>query len=101
VTTENFDAEVLQCDVPVMVDFWAPWCGPCRTIGPIVDALSAEYEGRAKVVKLNVDEDPEIEARYGVRSIPTLIVFKNGAPVDSLIGAYPKGKIAAKIDAAL
>jgi len=101
VTKANFEEVVLKSDVPVLVDFWAPWCGPCRAIGPAIDALSTEYEGRAKVVKLDVDDEAEIEARYSVKSIPTLIFFKNGEAVDILIGAYPKPVIAAKIDALL
>ena len=99
VTKENFDAEVLKSDIPVLVDFWAPWCGPCRAIGPSIDALSIEYAGKAKVVKLDVDNEAEIEARYGVKSIPTLIFFKGGEVVDTIIGAYPKAKIAEKLDA--
>jgi len=86
VTTADFDKEVLQSDVPVLVDFWAVWCGPCRLIGPTVDAVAEEYAGKAKVLKLNVDENPEIAARYGVQSIPTLIVFKGGERVGELIG---------------
>jgi thioredoxin 1 len=101
VTAENFDSVVLKSDTPVVVDFWAPWCGPCRAIGPSIDALSTEYEGRAKVVKLNVDDEAEIETKYGVRSIPTLIFFKAGEPVDTLVGAFPKATIAQKIDALL
>ncbi len=101
VGSENFESVVLQSDVPVLVDFWAPWCGPCRAIGPSIDQLAGEYEGRAKVVKLNVDDEAEIESRYGVKSIPTLIYFKNGEPVDRLIGALPKIKISERIDALL
>ena len=101
VTGENFESEVLKSGVPVLVDFWAPWCGPCRAIGPSIDALAMEYSGRAKVVKLNVDDEAEIETQYGVRSIPTLIFFKDGAPVDTLIGAYPKAVIAEKLDSVL
>jgi thioredoxin 1 len=101
VTKANFDTVVLQSDVPVLVDFWAPWCGPCRAIGPSIDALAAEYEGKAKVVKLDVDDEAEIEARYGVKSIPTLIYFKNGQVADTLIGHHPKVKIASKLDALL
>jgi len=101
VTKADFDEVVLKSDVPVLVDFWAPWCGPCRAIGPSIDALAQEYSGRAKVVKLDVDDEAEIEARYGVKSIPTLIFFKNGEVADTMVGAYPKPKIAEKIDALL
>jgi len=99
VTAENFETEVLKSEVPVLVDFWAPWCGPCRAIGPSIDALSAEFAGRAKVVKLNVDDEADIESQYGVRSIPTLIYFKDGRPVDTLIGGAPKAKLAEKLEA--
>ena len=101
VTKANFDEEVLQSTIPVLVDFWAPWCGPCRAIGPSIDALASEYAGKAKVVKLDVDDEVEIESRYGVKTIPTLIYFKNGQPVDTLNGAHPKAKIAEKLDALL
>jgi thioredoxin 1 len=86
VSTETFDKEVLESDVPVLVDFWAAWCGPCRMIAPAVDAVAQEYSGRAKVLKLNVDEAPEIAGRYGVQSIPTLIIFKGGQKVGELVG---------------
>ena len=98
---DNFEQEVLQSDVPVLVDFYAPWCGPCRAIAPSIDALASEYEGRAKVVKLNVDDEVEIESKYGVKTIPTLIYFKGGQPVDRLNGALPKIAIAERIDALL
>ena len=98
VTRENFESEVLKSNVPVVVDFWAPWCGPCRAIGPAIDALSAEYAGRAKVVKLNVDDEPEIEAQHGIRSIPTLVFYKNGEIVDTVSGALPKIAISERID---
>jgi thioredoxin 1 len=100
-TKENFKTEVLDSKVPVLVDFWATWCGPCRMIGPIVDELAAEYEGRAKVGKVNTEEQTDLAGEYGVISIPTLIFFKNGKPVDQVIGAVPKNAIAKKLDALL
>jgi len=86
VSTAEFDKQVLEAETPVLVDFWAVWCGPCRTLAPAVDAVAEEYTGRAKVFKLNVDENPEIAGRYGVQSIPTLIVFKGGQKVAELVG---------------
>ncbi len=92
-TEGNFDSVVLKASAPVLVDFWAEWCGPCRMIAPAVDALAAELEGKAVVGKLNVDEYPEISTRYGVRSIPTLLVFKNGSVVDSMVGVADKSHL--------
>ena len=100
-TNENFDAEVVNHTGTVMVDFWAPWCGPCRMVGPLVEELATEYLGKAKVGKLNTDEAADIAGRYGIRSIPTIMFFKNGEMVQQLVGAYPKGKIAEKLDASL
>lgn len=101
VTATDFDKEVLQSDIPVLVDFWAAWCGPCRAVGPAVDAVATEYAGRAKVLKVNVDEEPEIAGRYGVQSIPTLAIFKEGKVVDQIVGAVPKNLIADKLAAQL
>jgi thioredoxin 1 len=100
-TNDNFDSEVVSHQGTVLVDFWAPWCGPCRMVGPVVEQIATEYEGRAKVAKLNTDEAGDIASRYGIRSIPTLLFFKNGEMVQQLVGAYPKGKITEKLDAAL
>lgn len=98
----NFEQEVLNSgDTPVLVDFWAEWCGPCRMIGPLVEELATEYDGKAKIGKMNIDNNPGTPMKYGVRSIPTLLVFKNGEVVDKIVGAVPKTTIAGKIDGQL
>ncbi|MDH5602806.1 MAG: thioredoxin [Cyclobacteriaceae bacterium] len=99
-TDSNFE-EVIKSDKPVLVDFWAEWCGPCRMVGPLVEELAGEYEGKAVIGKLNVDENPGVSAKFGIRSIPTLLVFKGGEIVDKQIGAVPKGVLAQKLDAQL
>ena len=92
VTDSNFEREVIDSDLPVLIDFWAPWCGPCRAIGPVVEDLAKEYEGKLKVVKMNVDDNPLSPSRYGVRSIPNLLLIKNGQVKDQIIGAVPKAQ---------
>jgi thioredoxin 1 len=99
VTLDTFDKDVLESTIPVLVDFWAPWCGPCRAIAPSVDAIAEEYSGKAKVYKVNVDEQPEIASRYGVQSIPTLTIFKDGKVADQIVGSLPKAAIAEKLNA--
>jgi thioredoxin 1 len=101
VNDKNFDEEVLNADLPVLVDFWATWCGPCRTISPIVEELAKEFTGKVKVTKLNVDENPVTPSQYGVRGIPTLILFKGGKILDQIVGTVPKARLIALIEKAL
>ncbi|MEW6045237.1 MAG: thioredoxin [Bacillota bacterium] len=97
----NWDQEVLKSTQPVLVDFWAEWCGPCLRIAPIVEAIAGEYAGRLKVGKLNVDENPDLASRYGVMSIPTLMIFRDGEPVEFIVGLQPKSALTRRIDAVL
>ena len=101
VTDATFEAEVIKASGPVLVDFWAEWCGPCRALGPTLDAVAAEKSGQIKVVKVNVDESPESPSRYGVRSIPALYIFKNGQVVAQTVGALSKDALAKWVDGAL
>ena len=93
VTDQDFDQTVLKAGKPAFVDFWAPWCGPCRIIGPLVEELAPSYQGRAVITKMNVDDNPEVAQKYGVTSIPTLMMFKDGKLVDRVVGAMPKGEL--------
>ncbi len=98
VSDSSFDGDVLKADLPVLIDFWAPWCGPCRAIAPIVEELAGEYDGKLKIVKMNVDDNPQTPAQYGVRGIPNLILFKGGEVKQQIVGAVPKAHLVKAID---
>lgn len=101
VNDAQFDSEVLKSDLPVVVDFWAEWCGPCKVLSPVVDELATELQGKVKIVKINIDEAPEAPTKYGVRGIPTLMIFKNGQVVDTRVGGMPKSQLAEWIEGAV
>ena len=101
VTDTSFNQEVIESDIPVLVDFWAPWCGPCRMVSPVVDEISEEYDGQVKVVKVNTDENPSVASQYGIRSIPTLMIFKGGQRVDMVVGAVPKTTLSNTLEKSL
>ncbi|MGV6989671.1 thioredoxin [Testudinibacter sp. P80/BLE/0925] len=100
-TDASFESEVLQSSLPVVLDFWAPWCGPCKMIAPILDEVAVELDGKVKVVKINVDENQQVAAKFGVRSIPTLVVFKEGKPAATQVGALPKNQLISLIEKAI
>ena len=101
VSDADFEAEVIRSNLPVLIDFWAPWCGPCKVIAPVVEELAAEYQGRLKVAKINVDDNPLTPSRYGVRGIPNLIIIKGGVVKEQIVGAAPKTKLVQAIEGAL
>jgi thioredoxin len=101
VSDVTFDQEVLKSSVPVLIDFWAPWCGPCKAIAPVVEELAGTYEGKLKVVKMNVDDNPQTPSKYGVRGIPNLLLIKGGSVADQIIGAVPKAHLVRAIDRTL
>lgn len=98
INDNDFDENVLKSNVPVLVDFWAPWCGPCRMLAPILEEIAKEFEGKAKIYKMNVDENPKMSREYGIRSIPTMKLFKNGEMVDNVVGNVPKEAIVEKLE---
>lgn len=101
ITDANFEELVMKSDKPVVVDFWAEWCGPCRMIGPVIEEMSAEYDGKAVIGKVNVDQNPGVSAKFGVRNIPTILFVKNGEIADKSVGAVPKAQLTSKLDAIL
>lgn len=101
VSDQNFEQEVINSATPVLIDFWAPWCGPCKAIAPVVEELAGSYAGKLKVVKMNVDDNPQTPSRYGVRGIPNLILFKGGQVADQIVGAVPRAHLVRAIDQAL
>jgi thioredoxin 1 len=98
ITDANFDTEVINSDKPVLIDFWAVWCGPCKLIAPVVEEVAKEYDGKFKVGKMDIDNNPNVAMKYGIRSIPTLLIFKDGKVVDQIVGAVPKNVITSKMD---
>jgi thioredoxin 1 len=98
VSDATFQVEVLNSEIPVLVDFWAPWCGPCRMVAPVVDEIAEQYQGRVKVVKINTDDNPEVASTYGIQSIPTLMIFKGGSKVDKVVGAVPRATLATTLE---
>lgn len=101
VTDSNFEEEVLKSDLPVVVDFWAEWCGPCKTLGPVIDEMAADLAGKVKIVKVNIDDAPEAPGKYGVRGVPTLMIFKGGEVVDTRVGGMPKTQLTEWVEGAV
>ncbi|MEZ4567864.1 MAG: thioredoxin [Desulfobacterales bacterium] len=101
VSDSTFDSDVLKSDIPVLVDFWAPWCGPCKAIGPVIEEISKEYDGKVKFLKCNVDDNPVTPGNYGIRAIPTLLLFKDGQKLDQIVGMVDKSKIADALNKSL